>query len=170
MVNWPADQTKCLGTEEPPGFLSPNSQLNEPSAPPGFDRQIVEEINETLAPPDFEVIQPIKSSPSQKTKAQKCKHEGLGKRLTRSQAKKVKEKVSTERNSKKLSSVSSFNGSREFSPQSITSSKTTESMAKLALESLEIGKLFGVKVSDKKEAVLKRITSGLKKERKVSAT
>ena len=77
-------------------------------------------------------------------------------------------KVSIEQNHKKLSRLSVFNGNRESSPQSTKSSKTTESMAKLALDSLEIGELLGVKVIDKKEAALKRIMSGLKKERKKS--
>ena len=69
-----------------------------------------------------------------------------------------------------MSSDASFNGSREVIPQSNKSSKTTESMAKLALESLAIGELLGVKVIGKKDVALKRITSGLKKERKVRAT
>jgi len=43
-------------------------------------------------------------------------------------------------------------------------------MAKLAWESLEIGELLGVKVIGKKDVALKRITSGLKKERKARAT
>jgi len=42
-------------------------------------------------------------------------------------------------------------------------------MAKLALESLEIGELLGLKFIDK-EAALKRITNGLKKEKKGRAT
>ena len=121
-------------------------------------------------PSNFELTQPIlqpgESSKSLKAKARKSQHEGLGKRLTQSQAK--KEKVSIEQNRKNLCSLSSFNGSREFSPQLNKSSETTESMAKLALES--IGELLGVKVIDKKEVALKRITSGLKKERKASAT
>ena len=79
-------------------------------------------------------------------------------------------KVSIERNRKNLCSLLSFNGNREVSPQLNKSSETVESMAKLVLESLEIGELLGVKVIDKKEVALKRITSALKKERKASAT
>ena len=40
-------------------------------------------------------------------------------------------------------------------------------MAKLAWESLEVGEILGVKVIGKKDLALKRITSALKKERKV---
>jgi len=99
---------------------------------------------------------------------QKSQHEVTGERMTTSQAKKVK--VSTERIWKILSSFASFNGSREDSPQSSKSPKTTENIAKLAKESLDIGEILGVKVIDKKEAALKRITSSLKEQRRVRAS
>jgi len=44
--------------------------------------------------------------------------------------------------------------------------KTTDSLAKLAKESLDVGSLLGVKVCANEEAALKRITVSLKKERK----
>jgi len=66
--------------------------------------------------------------------------------------------------------VSSVKGRKEGSPQSNKSSETTESMNKLALESLHLGEILELKVIDKKEVALKRITSGLKKERKAKAT
>ena len=111
----------------------------------------------TPAPPGFEVIQQAQLSPNhQKTKARKNQQVTLGKRITRSQAKKGK--------------LPPFKVSRVISPQSNSSSKTTESMAKLALESLAIGELLGLKVIGKKEVALKRITDGLKKERKGRTT
>ena len=123
-------------------------------------------------PPGFELTQQVvqsgESTHRLNSKAQKSQQEGLGKRLTRSQARKGK--VSIEGNRKKLSRVSSFNGSKVGSPQSNKSSETTESMTKLALESLQVGELLGLKIIGKKEVALKSITRGLKKERKARAT
>ena len=48
--------------------------------------------------------------------------------------------------------------------------KTTDSEAKLAMESLEIGKLLGVKVIAMEDSALKRSTSSLKRERKARAS
>uniref|UniRef100_A0A7C9CUQ8 Uncharacterized protein n=1 Tax=Opuntia streptacantha TaxID=393608 RepID=A0A7C9CUQ8_OPUST len=120
-----------------------------------------------LAPPGFELnqpaVQPRRSSQSLKAKEQKRQHEGLGLRLTRSQAKKMKDFIDQK------SSIKGKYGNREVSPQSNNSLETTESMAKLALESIELGELLGLKVIDKKEVALKQITSSLKKERKARA-
>jgi len=149
VVNEVADQTNCYGNEEP-------------LIPPGFGRLSLEGSKVTPVPPGYEVIQQAELSSNQKVKAQKNQNGVLGKRITRSQTKKVE--ASTER--MKPCSLPPFKGSREVSPQSNSSSKTTESMAKLALESLEVGELLGVKVIGKKEVALKRITSGLKKVRK----
>ena len=84
MVNWSAKQNQCLGTEEPPRIPSPNSQLNEPSDPPGIDKQNVEESDGIPVPPGFKLTQPVlqpgESSKSLKAKVQKSQHEGLGKR------------------------------------------------------------------------------------------
>ena len=164
-IKWAAEQRKCLGSEVSPSFSNPNSQVNEPAVPPGFETQIVEGCDETSAPPGFEVLQPIVPSPSQKIKTKEFQNEGLSRRLTRSQSKRGL--VSTERNHKNVSIVASVDGSTDVSPHSKESSKTTESLAKLAWESLEVGEILGVKVIGKKDLALKRITSALKKERKV---
>ena len=120
-----------------------------------------------LAPPEFElnqpVVQPRRSSQSLKAKEQKRQHEGLGLRLTRSQAKKMQDFIDQK------SSIKGKYGNREISPQSNNSLETTESMTKLALESIELGELLGLKVIDKKEVALKQITSSLKKGRKARA-
>ena len=65
-----------------------------------------------------------------------------------------------------MSRVLAENVSRKDSPQASKSSKTTKSIAKLAKESLDMGKLLGMKVIDKEEVALKRITSSLKNKRK----
>jgi len=51
-------------------------------------------------------------------------------------------------------------------PHSSSSQDTSETLIKLAKESLEVGKLLGMVVIDKEEAALGRITNGLRKERK----
>ena len=51
-------------------------------------------------------------------------------------------------------------------PHSSSSQDTSESLIKLAKESLEVGKLLGMVVIDKEEAALGRITNGFRKERK----
>jgi len=47
---------------------------------------------------------------------------------------------------------------------------TSESIIKLAKESLEIGKILGVKVIANEEAAIRRITSSLKEEKKKRST
>ncbi|KAJ8434652.1 hypothetical protein Cgig2_034086 [Carnegiea gigantea] len=51
-------------------------------------------------------------------------------------------------------------------PHSSISQDTSESLIRLAKESLEVGKLLGMVVIDKEEAALGRITNSLRKERK----
>ena len=60
--------------------------------------------------------------------------------------------------------ASDFEG-REESPFDSASVKTTESMRKVAVESLELGELLGLKVVANKENAIKRITQSLKSAR-----
>jgi len=101
--------------------------------------------------------------PIEKEKALKRHRVWIEKRVTRSQSKQNKE--SAVRSQKILSKVASGKGIREGSPQE--SEKTSVSMAKTAKESMDVGKLLGVKVIDNEEAAVKRITKSLKKEQKV---
>ena len=75
------------------------------------------------------------------------------KRLTRSQAKMRKEFGSLGERVRDESSLGS------------DSESTTGSMVKLAKESIEAGKVLGIKVIGNEENVLKRITKGLKSQR-----
>ena len=65
-----------------------------------------------------------------------------------------------------MSPISSDDMSREDGPQASKSSKTIGSIAKLARESLDVGKLLGLKVIGKEEVALKKITSSLKNAKK----
>ena len=51
---------------------------------------------------------------------------------------------------------------KKGSPREADSTKTTESMFKLANEALEFGEKLGIRVISKRENALKRITNSLK--------
>ena len=67
---------------------------------------------------------------------------------------------------KHMSRVSADNISREGSFQASKSLETTESIAKLAIESIEVGEMLGIKVIGRKEVAIKNLASSLKNERK----
>ena len=83
--------------------------------------------------------------------------------MTRSQFKKGKEQIEKGR------SVSNRGGSRsegeDESPLTSNSIKTTESMQKVAEDSLQVGELLGLKVVAHKENAIRRITQSLKNAR-----
>ena len=86
-------------------------------------------------------------------------------RLTRSQAKRKRELLT--RNQKIKSNVSIGRRRREACSQASKSPETTESIANLAKESLEMGKVLGLKVIGKEEVAVKGLISSLKNERQV---
>ena len=59
-------------------------------------------------------------------------------------------------------------GVREGSP--LGSERTTDSILKIAKESLEVGELLGIKVIANKENALKKITKSLKSQRLIRST
>ena len=162
MSAWLDEQNPVLGNEAHSRVQSSNSQCREHSIPPGFSIQLLEQSGETSIPRGFEATNTVEFSPVQKEKALKRHLDLIEKRVTRSQTKQNKESVV--RSQKILSRVATGKGTREGGPQE--SEKTTVSMAKLAKESINVGKLLGLKVIDKEEAALKRITKSLKSERK----
>jgi len=124
----------------------------------------LEESGGTSIPPGFEAINTVMSRLSQKEEAHKSHHELTGKRQTRSQMKQKRDYDL--RSQKNLSWFSAENMSMEDSPQASKSSKTTDSLAKLAKESLDVGKLLGIKAIDEEGVALKRITSSFKMQEK----
>jgi len=90
------------------------------------------------------------------------------KMVTRSQSKKCKEMAG--RSKIILKSNVSGVGGKEGSPLESTSVNTTESVRKLAEESIELGELLGLKVVANKEDAIKRITESLKKARVPKST
>jgi len=115
--------------------------------------QIEEGSGEILTPPDFEGINASELKSSYKGKTPKRHIVNTEKRLTRSQAKMRKEFGSLGERVRDESSLGS------------DSESTTGSMVKLAKESIEAGKVLGIKVIGNEENVLKRITKGLKSQR-----
>ena len=88
--------------------------------------------------------------------------------MTRSQSKKCKEMAG--RSKIILKSNVSGVGGNEGSPLESESVNTTESVRKLAEESIELGELLGLKVVANKEDAIKRITESLKKARVQKST
>ena len=85
-------------------------------------------------------------------------------RLTRSQVKRINE--SAEWNLRDIISTFQGNPSKSRSSKATRSSETSESIARMAKESLELGNLIGLNITDGKEVAFKRLTSSLKKQRK----
>ena len=85
-------------------------------------------------------------------------------RLTRSQAKRTNE--SADWHQRETISTFQEDSNKVTSSKAARSSKTSQSIARMAKESLEIGELLGLKIIDGKEAAVKRLTSSLKKQRK----
>ncbi|KAJ8446349.1 hypothetical protein Cgig2_005880 [Carnegiea gigantea] len=122
----------------------------------------VQQSEEVEPPPGFKKIAGLNQPPSKI--ASKRQPELPSKRLTRSQAKKNKESAGSCQVD--LSNILSENLIEEERPQPTKSSETSESIVKLAKESLEVGRLLGISVIDKEEATLERIKKSLKNERK----
>uniref|UniRef100_A0A7C8YEY1 Uncharacterized protein n=1 Tax=Opuntia streptacantha TaxID=393608 RepID=A0A7C8YEY1_OPUST len=87
-----------------------------------------------------------------------------GRRLTRSQAKKNNE--SADWNQREASPTFQGVTNKSTSSKATRSSETSESIVRMAKESLEIGELIGLKIIDGKEAAVKGLIRSLKKQRK----
>jgi len=166
-----ADLNSQSTISAPPGFdvaittkgslmkrLEPK-QLTVDSKPGRSKRQSVV----TSSPKRAEVINKMKLSSVQQRCSRKKHIHCLGRRVTRSQAKKCNELLERRR-SMRNSGVSGSEGEKETTLES-ESIKTTASMRKLAEESLEVGELLGLKVVANKENAIKRITQSLKNAR-----
>ena len=136
----------------------------EPSAPPGLGIHLLEGSGESSGPPGFEVVKSVVSRPKQNINELKGLHGLSARRQTRSQTKRERELVT--RSPNHLSRVSANNMSREGSYQANKSLETTDSIAKLAKESLDMGKLLRIKVIGKEEVTVKRLITSLKNGRK----
>uniref|UniRef100_A0A7C9CYB1 Uncharacterized protein n=2 Tax=Opuntia streptacantha TaxID=393608 RepID=A0A7C9CYB1_OPUST len=127
------------GNVERLGFQAKMAEVMSP--PPGFDSQ--EPTN--THPPGFEFT--ANSEPHQRNPELNKQPVSTNRRITRSQARKnvlaVKER-----------------------PQKTKSSETSESLVKLAKESLEIGKILGVKVIIHEQAALRKITASLEENKR----
>ena len=119
----------------------------------------MEEGDEALNQPGFDDLNTDAVSPVRKGKAIKSQVDLSGKRVTRSQAK---------QSNCNLNKIASGVGVREGSP--LGSERTTDSILKIAKESLEVGELLGIKVIANKENALKRITKSLKSQRLTRST
>uniref|UniRef100_A0A7C9AL09 Uncharacterized protein n=1 Tax=Opuntia streptacantha TaxID=393608 RepID=A0A7C9AL09_OPUST len=111
----------------------------------------------TPSPPVFE---PSVATGPTKNLTQGKQSFTISKRVTRSR---VRSKDSAARGQKKFNADYSEEPSKEQSPQTTSSTETSESVALLAKEALEIGNLLGVKVVGKEKGALKRLTASLKK-------
>jgi len=134
--------------------------------PPGFEPRLSPSIASRVvssSPPGFEGITKGKIRPAQRRSNSNNHISFIRRRETRSQSKKCK--VMAGRSKKLLSSNGSGLGGKEGSPLNSETANTTESVRKIAEESLEIGELLGVKVVANKENAIKRITESLKKAR-----
>ena len=148
----------ALGFEE---VLSQHSNDSQPF-PPGFEPRLP---LESVRCDEFEVedITKVKESSVRLECSRKNHIICSGKRVTRSQSRMCKE-VTGSKKSIRNRGVSDSEGRNE-SPSGSSSVKTTESMRKMAVESLELGELLGVKVVANKENAIKRITQSLKSAR-----
>ena len=122
------------------GISSPVPHESELSVPPGFG------ISVNSVPLSFAGTKVPEVRPRQKVKKLKQSTGQSVKRVTRSQVKQCKKLANR-----------SYDDS--------DSDKTSESIVKLARESLEVGKLLGVKVIANEDNVIKRITKTLKENR-----
>jgi len=132
---------------------SHNSRCSELSTPPGFSTQIIKEGEEALNHPGLEDISTAEESPVRKGKALKNQIDLSEKRVTRSQSK--LNKVSATNSECILNKNVSGVGVRVGSPFGSKSARTTDSIAKLAEEALEVGELLGIKVIANKENALR---------------
>ena len=133
-------------------------------APIGLGSNLKEGSDESSGPPRFEDFKSALVRSKQGTTVLEGPHGLSERRQTRSQLKKAKEMVTNRQ--KHLSRVSAGSMSREGSFQASKSPETTESIAKLAKESIEVGEMLGIKVIGKKEAAVKNLVSSLKNGRK----
>jgi len=127
--------------------------------PPGFEPCLSPSIansDESSIPPGFEVTTKGKVSSVQRGINSKSHIDFVRKRVTRSQSKKCKELAG--RSKKRLNSNVSGLGGKEGSPLKSKTVNTTESVRKIAEESLVLGELLGLKVVANKENAIKRIT------------
>ena len=136
------------------------------SYPPGFEPHVYhsgELSGENSIPPGFGENISSKVSKVRKGCTLKRHSDCVEKRVTRSQTKQCKESAlqSKRASNRRLPSE----GGREASPQVSESAKTTDSMQKLAEDSLQMGEMLGLKVIANRENAVKRITQSLKSER-----
>ena len=147
---------------------NPNLQCSELSALPDFSNPIVEEGGEASIQLDVEVIKTVEVSLIRKSKAPKRQIAFPGKRVTRSQAKQSKVSVTKSKSIWNRSSLGE--GVIDESPLGSEFESTTGSIVKLAKESIEVGKVLGIKVISNEENALKRITKSLKSQRSTRST
>ena len=152
----------ALGVDEVQSHISSDSL----DYPPGFEPYLIQ--NKALS---VEASTPTGVNVNTKMKARSARRRCntrnnivcLGKRVTRSQLKKCKEQAG--RGMTVRNSDGSGSEREEDSPLTSNSIRTTESMRKLAKDSLEVGELLGLKVVAHKENAIKRITQSLKNAR-----
>ena len=139
--------------------------------PPGFEPNLSPSCvnrEETSIPPGFEGSTQLIASKNQGRSAVKRHIDSFNKRVTRSQSKIIKNAMTRRMSTPKRRG--SGPGGKEGSPFANGLADTTESIRKLAKESLEVGELLGVKVVANRENAIRRITESLKKARVSKAT
>ena len=124
------------------------------SIPPGFS------ITEDADPLQFEITKVLEASPARKIKGKRRIIDQPTKRMTRSQVK--QSKMNEASNQSTLDRMASRKKGVEGSPQGGDSASTSESIVKLARESLERGKVLGIKVISNEDNAIKRITATIK--------
>uniref|UniRef100_A0A7C8ZEU4 Uncharacterized protein n=1 Tax=Opuntia streptacantha TaxID=393608 RepID=A0A7C8ZEU4_OPUST len=134
--------------------------------PPGFEPYVIQNkvhSVEASTPTRVDVNTKTKASSARRRCNTRTNTVCLGRRVTRSQLKKCKEQAGRGRTVR--NSDGSGSAGEDDSPLTSDSTRTTESMRKLAEESLQVGELLGLKVVAHKENAIKRITQSLKNAR-----
>ena len=186
------DAPKTLESDEPQlKEDEPRDTPSEESAPPGFEPHLQKskqkrttsgavskskqlgtsveaelnsqiQVSGTTHHPGYEKLNETRSIP-RNLNVEGRPVEG-SRRLIRSQVKRINE--SAEWNLRDIISTLQRDPSNSRRSKATRSSGTTESIARVAKESLELGNLIGLNITDGKEVAFKRLTSSLKKQRK----
>ena len=151
------NQQSTNGTGFHVSELPVGPQESDLSIPPGFG------IAEEAVPPGFVITTVPEASPARKLKGKRRFIDQSAKRMTRSQVKQSKKNEAS--NNSALDRMASRRKGVEGSPQGGDSASASESILKLAGESIEIGKVLGIKVISNGAKAIKRITGSIKSNR-----
>ena len=151
------NQQPTIGNGNHVSEMPHDTQVSDLSIPPGFGNA------EDAAPLGFVITTVPDASPPRKIKGIRRIIDHSAKRLTRSQVKQSKKNEAV--NQSTLDRMTSRKKGVEGSPKGGDSASTTESIVKLARESIEIGKVLGIKVISNEAIALKQMTATIKNSR-----